>query len=311
MSDLLLYLIQFAFIIVFILLTYVAYKLINSTKVPKIARFKGEETFACSDGSRKKFPWNTKDSSIYLSVVVPSYNEEERLPIMMDETLDYLESNFKETYEVIVVDDGSKDKTSEVAMKYTQKYGDDKVRVLTLVKNRGKGGAVRMGMLSSRGQKLLMVDADGATKFSDISKLLEKFQEQRQVVVGSRAHLEDESIAERSFFRTLLMKGFHMIVWLLCVRSVRDSQCGFKIFTREAAQVIFNNLHVERWAFDVEVLLIAEKLNIRVDEVAVRWQEVDGSKVTPVLTWIEMGVDIGFIWLHHFTGLWTVKQHDE
>ena len=88
MSDLLLYLIQFAFIIVFILLTYVAYKLINSTKVPKIARFKGEETFACSDGSRKKFPWNTKDSSIYLSVVVPSYNEVRTKTVLIFLTID-------------------------------------------------------------------------------------------------------------------------------------------------------------------------------------------------------------------------------
>jgi len=301
----------FIFLFIFFLMCVYYYKLKTSLKVPQIVRYKEEETFVCSDGTKKEFPYNTKDSTAYLSVIVPSYNEEERLPIMMDETLNYLENKFKETYEVIVVDDGSKDKTSEVAIKYVKKYGDDKVRVLTLKKNRGKGGAVRLGMLSSRGELLLMADADGATKFSDISKLISKFQDsqQLQVVVGSRAHLEDDAIAERSFFRTILMKGFHMIVWLFCVRTVRDTQCGFKVFTREASQVIFNNLHVERWAFDVEVLLIAEKLGIKVDEVAVNWQEIDGSKVTPVFTWIEMGKDILFIWLNHFLGFWSIKQH--
>lgn len=108
-------------------------------------------------------------------------------------------------------------------------------------------------MLSARGSKLLFADADGATKFSDyekLSKVLEKLTEndkQMAMAIGSRAHLEKEAIAVRSTFRTILMYGFHFLVWLFAVRSIRDTQCGFKLLTRSAAKVLFKNLHVERW----------------------------------------------------------------
>lgn len=299
--------------------SYIFYKICTSSTSPKIIRYEKEKFFQTKDGEKKLFPSLMDQPSVYLSVIVPSYNEEERLPVMMDETIEFLEGKindksqncWRQSYEIIVVDDGSSDQTTKVALSYTEKYGDDKVRVLTLVKNRGKGGAVRLGMMSARGTHLLMVDADGATKFSDLDKLFEKLSPNtRAIAVGSRSHLEEESIAERSFFRTVLMKGFHLVVWLFCVRSVRDSQCGFKLLTQEAARVCFTNLHVERWAFDVELLLIAEKLSIPVAEVAVNWTEVDGSKVVPVFTWLQMGRDILLIWLHYFLGLWKIKELD-
>lgn len=108
-------------------------------------------------------------------------------------------------------------------------------------------------MLSARGRKLLFADADGATKFSDYGKLsetLEKLMENNKkmaLVIGSRAHLEKEAIAVRSTFRTILMYGFHFLVWLFAVRSIRDTQCGFKLLTRSAAKALFESLHVERW----------------------------------------------------------------
>ncbi|MEE6472441.1 hypothetical protein FKM82_009605 [Ascaphus truei] len=157
------------------------------------------------------------------------------------------------SYEVIVVDDGSKDKTTQVAMKYTNQYGSDKVRVLTLIHNRGKGGATRMGVLVSRGKTILMADADGATKFADIEnvevglKNLKPWPDNMAISCGSRAHLEQDSIAQRSMFRTFLMYGFHFLVWFLCVRGVKDTQCGFKLFTREAALRTFSALHIDRW----------------------------------------------------------------
>ena len=108
-------------------------------------------------------------------------------------------------------------------------------------------------MLSSRGEWLLFADADGATRFSDLDQLeaemkpLAKAADSPAVVCGSRAHLEKESIAQRSLFRTILMKGFHLVVRLFTVRDVRDTQCGFKLFTRSAMLLCFANLHVERW----------------------------------------------------------------
>ncbi|XP_049679321.1 dolichyl-phosphate beta-glucosyltransferase isoform X4 [Accipiter gentilis] len=301
---------------------------------------------------------------------------------MMDEALNYLEKRQKRdpsfTYEVIVVDDGSKDQTTKVAMKYCKKYGSDKVRVLSLVKNRGKGGAVRMGVFSSRGKKILMADADGATKFEDIEKVeeglknLQPWPNQMAISCGSRAHLEKDSIAKavvdkaqawnlycnrriaglifsasldvlimlnvlkmvhlhqknqrihtgstinlglehfsekhkRSYFRTLLMYGFHFLVWFLCVKEIRDTQCGFKLLTREAALRTFSTLHIERWAFDVELLYIAQHLRIPIAEVAVNWTEIEGSKLVPFWSWLQMGRDLLFIRLRYMTGAWQLE----
>ncbi|XP_064265051.1 dolichyl-phosphate beta-glucosyltransferase [Passer domesticus] len=252
-----------------------------------------------------------------LSVVVPSYNEENRLPLMMDEALDYLEKRQKQdpsfTYEVIVVNDGSKDQTAKVAKEYCKKYGSDKVRVISLEKNRGKGGAVRTGVFSSRGKTILMADADGATKFADIEKVeeglknLQPWPEGMAISCGSRAHLEKDSIAKRSYFRTLLMYGFHFLVWFLCVKEIRDTQCGFKLLTREAALQTFSNLHIERWAFDVELLYIAQRLKIPIAEVAVNWTEIEGSKLVPFWSWLQMGRDLLFIRLRYMTGAWKLE----
>ena len=299
------------------LIAFIIYLIFTASQTPKIIRYEEEKYFKTSE-SVELFPSILEKASIHLSVIVPSYNEEDRLPKMMDETLEFLEAkngkDWESGYEIIIVDDGSKDKTSEVANDYMERYGHDKVRVLKLKHNRGKGGAVRLGMLSARGRYLLLVDADGATKFSDFDKVFNALDKvntlpsNRAIAVGSRSHLEADSIAQRSFIRTLLMKGFHLIVWLFCVRSVHDSQCGFKLLTREAARVTFYNLHVERWAFDVELLYIAEQLHIPVAEVAVNWVEVDGSKVVPVITWLQMGRDILFIWFYYFLHLWKVKE---
>ncbi|XP_063807920.1 dolichyl-phosphate beta-glucosyltransferase [Pseudophryne corroboree] len=297
-----------------LLLAVVAH--VTAKKMPNLHRHEAEKFFIASKGEKKPFPSIHDQPTKDLSVVVPAYNEEERLPVMMDEAVEYLEKKQKRSpsfrYEVIVVDDGSSDKTTEVALKYANKYGSDKVRVLTLVKNRGKGGAVRMGVLVSRGKTILMADADGATKFADLENVeiglnsLKPWPENMAISCGSRAHLKEESIAKRSIFRTFLMYGFHFLVWFLCVRGVKDTQCGFKLFTREAAARTFSALHVDRWAFDVELLYIAQCLKIPVAEVAVNWTEIEGSKLVPFWSWLQMGRDLLFIRLRYLTGVWKL-----
>uniref|UniRef100_A0A5F8GEC7 Dolichyl-phosphate beta-glucosyltransferase n=1 Tax=Monodelphis domestica TaxID=13616 RepID=A0A5F8GEC7_MONDO len=262
---------------------------LSATKIPDSYWHKEKNFFLNAADKKETLPTIHDSPTKQLSVVVPSYNEEKRLPLMMDEALEYLEMRQKQdptfTYEVIVVDDGSKDQTSQIALNYCQKYGNDKVRVITMVKNRGKGGAIKMGVFTSRGKKILMADADGATKFADIEKLekglrnLQPWPDQMAIACGSRAHLEKESIAQRSYFRTLLMHGFHFLVWFLCVKEIRDTQCGFKLLTREAALLTFSNLHIERWAFDVELLYIAQFFKIPIAEIAVNWTEIEGLKL--------------------------------
>ncbi|KAK7818491.1 hypothetical protein U0070_013050 [Myodes glareolus] len=246
-----------------------------------------EKFFLNAKGQKETLPSIWDSPTKQLSVVVPSYNEEKRLPVMMDEALNYLEKRQKQdpvfTYEVIVVDDGSQDQTSQ-------------------------------GVFSSRGEKILMADADGATKFPDVEKLekglsdLRPWPDQMAIACGSRAHLEKESIAQRSYFRTLLMYGFHFLVWFLCVKGIRDTQCGFKLLTREAAARTFSSLHIERWAFDVELLYIAQFLKIPIAEVAVNWTEIEGSKLVPFWSWLQMGRDLLFIRLRYLLGAWKLER---
>lgn len=206
-----------------------------------------------------------------LSVVIPAYNEEERLPGTLEETIEYLQkrrnvSGPSFTYEIIVVDDGSKDKTSDVAFEYVKKHGLDAVRVLSLPMNKGKGHAVKAGMMCSRGKEVLFMDADGATAVSEIEKLETRldtivkeegngdvrspaswermpgkdarwkpmsipslFEEKAGFVLGSRAHLQNEAMAKRTAIRNVLMHGFHALVTLVVGNTIRDTQCGFKV----------------------------------------------------------------------------------
>ena len=213
-------------------------------------------------------PWSST-ATCSLSVIIPAYNEEDRLSIMMEETMAYLKQRAsldgKFTYEVIIVDDASKDKTVELATSMISKYGSE-IKVLRLAENHGKGGAIRKGILRASGDLVLMVDADGATLFKDIEKLEAEMinDNNPMIVIGSRAHLEQEAIASRHFIRNFLMVGFHFIVSILFSHGVRDTQCGFKLFNRRACELIFPAMHIERWAFDVEILFLAGIHDIRV-----------------------------------------------
>jgi len=302
-----------AFLVTFTIAIFICMKAIT-TPHPIIKRHKEEEYFFNPKTEEKeRFPSLDSDPEIDLSIIIPAYDEEKRLPLMLDEAIEFLEKK-NCTYEVIIVSDGSRDATVSVAQKYSKLHGTNKIRVLELIENRGKGGAVRLGMQSSRGKYLLFADADGATQFRDFNKLETEMKEkwnENGIVIGSRAHLEDDAIATRSFLRTILMHGFHFLVWFFAVRGVRDTQCGFKLFTRHSARTLFSIMHVERWAFDVELLFIAQALRMPIREVAVNWTEIDGSKVTPFWSWLQMGRDLFVIWFRYTIGAWSLqkKQH--
>ena len=269
-----------------------------------------------ASGKSEPFGSLAAEPSMDISFVVPMYNEEERLPIMMAEAIAYIkkrvtrEADFK--CEFILVDDGSRDSTVEVAEGIARSNPECTIRILRLHQNHGKGGAVRKGMLRASGRLLLMVDADGATNFNDLEKLEKRLGNTALgVAVGSRAHLAADSVAERSLFRTILMRGFHLFVRVISgVRGIEDTQCGFKLFTRRAARCLFPHQHIERWAFDVELLYLAARQFVPLYEVAVNWQEIDGSKLDVASDSIQMARDLLLIRFCYLTGLWSLDSPD-
>ncbi|ORX98999.1 hypothetical protein K493DRAFT_280050 [Basidiobolus meristosporus CBS 931.73] len=271
------------------------------------------------DGFSKEknlLPSLSDEPSVALSVVIPAYNETSRLPIMLAECVAFLNKraaeNPESNYEILIVDDGSKDNTTQVALDFGKNNDVKNLRVLTLEKNRGKGGAVTQGILNARGKYILFADADGATRFADLELLEAELNKIKTndlgVAIGSRAHLvKTEAVVKRSFIRNLLMHSFHKVLYILGIRKIADTQCGFKLFTRAAAQQIFPNTHVEGWIFDIEVLLIAEYLSIPIAEVSVNWHEVDGSKISLIRDSIRMAIDLLVIRLNYIFGLWRVN----
>lgn len=331
------FLLQILYLLVVVLAVVVIGTVLTARRLcsrkPVIIRSESERYFLDRlKGQKILFPLSNyfeqkEINKVSLSVIVPAYNEEKRLPVMLDEAIAFLEKRTKErpdhrpfTYEIIVVDDGSSDKTAQVVLSYSDKYTTEKVRLMKLETNRGKGGAVRLGVLASRGQLILFADADGATKFSELEKLEAKLIDEdgklvpkgeRMMAIGSRSHMEQEAIATRSKFRTILMRGFHFIVWFSAVRSVRDTQCGFKLFPRDMALLLFSWTHIERWAFDVELLHLAERLGFQVHEVCVHWTEIAGSKIVPVFSWLQMGRDVLLIAFLYLIGAWSTPHEAE
>ena len=255
-----------------------------------------------------------------------------------DKSDDKISNESTLSYEFIVVNDGSTDKTSQVAQKYAEKLASksskDTFRLIEMKQNSGKGAAIQTGMLLSNSHFCLMVDADGATDINDLTKLMkemmnlstkyqstnandeEKKQSAPYAVIGSRAHLQDSSTAERTKIRTFLMHSFHFFVHHLCSKKVHDTQCGFKLFNRTAAYLLFSNLHLKRWAFDIEIITIAEQLNVPLSEIAVNWKEIDGSKLDTskfalAIASIEMLRDMVFVRLCYSLQFWKIKSQVE
>ena len=260
------------------------------------------------------FPTIFDEPEVYTTFVVPAYNEEKRIPQMLNETLAYLDSRRDSdpsfTYEIIVVDDGSKDRTDEVVLDYASTHPE--IRLLKQPVNMGKGAAVAAGCSHARGQYILMVDADGATKideFGELEKTIKALQQTNReaIVVGSRAHLEGQDKASRTPIRKFLGLAFHMLILLSGVRGINDTQCGFKLFSREAAKWLFPNQHIERWCFDPELLVIGRKRGMKIAEVPVEWNEIGDSKMK-VTAMIKMGIDLLRISAFHGMGIWTIKM---
>lgn len=229
-------------------------------------------------------------------------------------------------FEIVVVDDCSRDKTADVVTTFAAKHPEAVIKLIRVNPNRGKGHAVRRGFFESSGDYVLMADGDNATQIADVSKLFKALRKPLPatgvpqhhslpvIAIGSRAHLEQKAIANRTFFRTVLMKAFHLVVAVTyffgtrgSVCHLRDTQCGFKLFDRRVTEVLFLNNRLERWAFDVEILLLARRRGLKVAEVPVRWEEIPGSKVR-LRGMVEMGLECLLMCFTYSLGIWRIVK---
>lgn len=219
------------------------------------------------------------EPEVEISIVIPAYNEEVRIGMTLVRTLEYLRARHPSS-EVLVVDDGSRDGTVNVVEEIAQT--DPSVRVLRQPQNRGKGAAVRRGVMEARGKVVLFMDADLATPVEELDTLLVYLHRGYRVVIGSRGLAESDIRQRQPPGRELMGRVFNLLVRSVLLGGFKDTQCGFKLFDRDAARELFTRQKLDGFAFDVEVLLIAKELGYRIAEVPVVWYHAPNSKVSPI-----------------------------
>ena len=218
---------------------------------------------------------------IYLSVIIPAYNEEKTIAKTLESILDYLsKQNFLS--EIIVVSDGSQDKTAEIVGSFSNPGLGSNVANISVIdrkENRGKGYTVREGMLKAGGTIRLFMDADNSTSIVEFNKMIPYFKEGYEVVIGSRDVKGASMLPAQYFHKRWLGNLGNLIIQALLLPGIWDTQCGFKAFTAEAAKNIFSKDKIDRWGFDIETLALARLLKYKIAIIPVHWVNKPGSRV--------------------------------
>ena len=215
-------------------------------------------------------------SAPYLGVVVPAFNEEARIASSLARIVEYYGGQ-DYTWHVTVISDGSTDRTDEIVSELAASHPE--VTLSGYRPNRGKGYAVKKGMLEVEGEILLFCDADLATPQEETSKLLEHIRAGADVAIGSRPLRESRLERRQPWYRELFGRMANGLVQLLAIRGIKDTQCGFKMFKAPVARDIFKRCTMNGFSFDLEALMIARDLGYRIDEIPIRWSHQEGSKV--------------------------------
>ena len=237
-----------------------------------------------------------ENRGMHLSLIIPAYNEEKRIADTLNKVLKYLRiQNYD--YEIILVDDGSEDKTTELVEKEFPE-----VKIISYKSNRGKGHAVKTGMESANGNYRIFYDADASTPIEELEKFWQKFEEGAEVVIGSRALPESNIELHQPWYRETMGRTFNLFVKLFAIRDFPDTQCGFKGFTAEACKKIFPRQTINRFSFDAEILYIGKKLKFRIDQVPVRWINSPASRVNAITDSTRMLLDLISIRFKDFLG---------
>ncbi len=211
----------------------------------------------------------------HLSIIVPAYNEEERLLPTLERLFEYYEAAGY-PYDVAIISDGSKDGTNAIAEAFATTHPT--FRLVGYSPNRGKGYAVRIGVLAAAGDYILFCDADLATPQEETEKLLPSMMS-FDIAIGSRPLRESKLEKHQPFMREMLGRAANLVIQLLGIKGIKDTQCGFKMFKREVGHDIFSRCKLNGFSFDFEALMIARDLDYTIDEVPIRWAHQEGSKV--------------------------------
>jgi dolichyl-phosphate beta-glucosyltransferase len=234
-----------------------------------------------------------------LSIVIPAFNEEARLGPTLDAYLAYCRRTARRV-EMIVVDDGSLDRTSAVVNSYAGRYPE--VRLIRLAENQGKGQAVRSGVVNAQGKLILFADADGATPLAEVERLEAALDGGADLAIGSRALHDNGVKITARLYRRVIGRIFHGLVEVLTVPRVKDTQCGFKLFRGSVAHDLFSRMRIRGFSFDVEVLMMAQRRGYSIAEVPVNWTHQPGSKVNLVVDSARMLRDLFIIRGRYLSG---------
>ncbi len=218
--------------------------------------------------------------NIYLSIIIPAYNEEKRISKTLLEIDKYLDRQDYQ-YEILVVSDGSKDKTAAIVKKFANLING--LKLIDNQQNHGKGWVVRQGMLEAEGDYRIFMDADNSTTVDHFEKMIPLIKEGKEVVIGSRDH-KDAAGAKQAVPQSFIKRQFgnlgNLLIQLLAVRGIWDTQCGFKLFSRKAAEDIFSRAKIDGFGFDIECLALARKLGYPIGIIPVYWINSADSKVS-------------------------------
>jgi glycosyltransferase involved in cell wall biosynthesis len=219
------------------------------------------------------------------SIIIPAYNESSRLGATLDRLLSFIAQERWDA-EVIVVNDGSRDDTAALVQRFAQNH--PALRLIENPCNRGKGYSVRNGMLNASGEILLFSDADLSSPIEEAAKLFAAIQSGADVAMGSRWLQPELQTHRQSLLRQFYGRIFNLALRILLGLNFKDTQCGFKAFTRNAAQTVFPQQKIERWGFDPEILYLARRAGLTVKEVPVKWSHQEGTRLNPLRDGIRM-----------------------
>lgn len=244
--------------------------------------------------------------SALLSIVIPAYNESRRILPTLTRVLAFVEQKGWQA-EVLVVNDGSRDDTAQVVGDFARQH--PRVRLVENPGNRGKGYTVRNGVLHASGDVILFTDADLSSPIEEAPKLLDSIARGNDVAIGSRWLRSELQTERQPLLRQILGRCFNIALRLILGCSFKDTQCGFKAFTRAAGQYVFSRQLIDRWCFDPEILFLAWRNGYRIEEVPVAWAHDEGSKINPIADGMKMLRDLLRIRWNSISGRYDVAAH--